>query len=218
MFTGLIEEVGILQSNSSTNAGKQLRIETKTLHHSMVVGDSVSINGACQTVVSITNNSFSVDTIPETLKKTTLGNLKVGSKVNLELALSVKDNLLNSRIGGHFVQGHIDAIGSIKEIIKHSSASEFFISYPTEYRKYLAYTGSITIDGVSLTIAQITKNTFKVALIPHTISKTLFKDYIVGANVNIEFDIIGKYVESMLLYGNSQTKDNLNRFLSQPSL
>jgi riboflavin synthase len=129
----------------------------------------------------------------ESLKKTTLNNLSVKQNINLELAIT-----LNTRLGGHIVQGHIDTTGQIIQIINTHSLKEFYISYPLEYRKYLAPTGSVAIDGVSLTTAEIFDKNFKVALIPHTLNNTIFSDYKVGDRVNIEFDIIGKYVEQML--------------------
>ncbi|MDR0927201.1 MAG: riboflavin synthase [Ignavibacteria bacterium] len=201
MFTGLITEKGKIVSATNTQTGKRLAIQTDTLCATMQLGDSIAINGVCQTAVQITNNTFAVDVISETLKKTTLGYLSIGQSVNLEPAAT-----LTTRLGGHFVQGHIDTTAQLLQITRMHQTVEFIFSFPTEYRKYLAHTGSIAIDGVSLTTAQIYDASFKVALIPHTLQQTLFGSYKVGDRVNLEFDIIGKYVETMLLYGTHITQ------------
>ena len=194
MFTGLIEEKGKIVSSKITQTGKQIIVSASPIFIEKIkIGDSISINGVCQTAIKIESNNFYVDVMQESLKKTTLNNLLPKQNVNLELAITI-----NTRIGGHIVQGHIDTIGQIIQIINTHSLKEFYISYPLEYRKYLAPTGSVAIDGVSLTTAEIFDKSFKVALIPHTLTNTLFSEYKVGDKVNIEFDIIGKYVEQML--------------------
>ena len=195
MFTGLIEEKGKIISTKITQTGKQIAISTgKQFIEKIKIGDSVAINGVCQTAVKIEGNNFYTDLMQESLKKTTLNNLSAKQNVNLELAIT-----LNSRLGGHIVQGHIDTVGQIIQIVNIHSLKEFYISCSLEHRKYLAPTGSVAIDGVSLTTAEIFDKSFKVALIPHTLNNTLFSEYKVGDRVNIEFDIIGKYVEQMLV-------------------
>jgi riboflavin synthase len=195
MFTGLITEKGKIVSIKTIQTGKELIITASSgFIEQLKNGDSISINGVCQTVTRIDGNNFYVDVMQESLKKTTLGNLRTRN-VNLELAIT-----LSSRLGGHIVQGHIDTIGQIIQITNTYSLREFYISYPLEYRKYLAPTGSVAIDGVSLTTAEIFDRSFKVALIPHTLDNTLFTEYKVGDKINIEFDIIGKYVEQMIIY------------------
>lgn len=215
MFTGIVEEQGKLLTITTTNTGKQLRIKSDSIHNKMKIGDSVAVNGVCQTITKIDNNIFAVDTIYETIQKTTLGNLHANSLLNLELALTY-----SGRLGGHFVQGHIDTIGKIIQINRNNSVAEFMIAFPANYRKYLALTGSIAVDGVSLTTAEVFPTQFKVAIIPHTIENTLFTQYKIGDEVNLEFDIIGKYVDSILTFNSSQntTTTDLSRYISQPNL
>jgi len=194
MFTGLIEEKGKILSAKITQIGKQFTISApQQFINKIKIGDSIAINGVCQTAIKIDGTTFQTDVMQETLKKTTLSNLSPKQNVNLELAIT-----LNTRLGGHIVQGHIDTIGQVIQIVNISTHKEFYISYPIEYKKYLAPTGSVAIDGVSLTVAEIFDKSFKVALIPHTLNNTLFSEYKVGDRVNIEFDIIGKYVEQMV--------------------
>jgi len=194
MFTGLIEEKGKIISSKITPTGKQIIIAASSQFIEKIkIGDSIAINGVCQTAIKIEGNNFYTDIMQESLKKTTLNNLLPKQNVNMELAIT-----LNTRLGGHIVQGHIDAIGQIIQIVNAYSYKEFYISYQLEYKKYLVPTGAITVDGVSLTTAEIFDRNFKVALIPHTLNNTLFLEYKVGDKVNLEFDIIGKYIEQML--------------------
>jgi len=220
MFTGIIQAKGKILKISSSIDGKKILIEASKICKELEIGDSVAVNGVCQTVVEISNNTFTVDTVNETLKKTTLNELKIGSIVNLESAVKP-----TTKMGGHFVLGHIDTCGNIMQINKLQKSAEFFISFPLNFRKYLAQTGSIAIDGVSLTTAQIFDSSFKVALIPHTLETTIFSNYKVGVQVNLEFDIIGKYVESILLYSanikadaNFNQTSFLSKFIDQPLL
>ena len=195
MFTGLVEEKGNIVSIKTIQTGKQFIISaSQQFIEKIAIGDSIAINGVCQTAIKIEGNNFYTDVMQESLKKTTFNILSAKQNVNLELAMT-----LNDRLGGHIVQGHIDTIGQIIQIINNQSLKEFYISYPCEYRKYIVHTGSISIDGVSLTTAEIFDRNFKVSLIPHTLSNTIFCDYKVGDRVNIEFDIIGKYIEQMCI-------------------
>ena len=194
MFTGIIEEIGVIKSFDGTN----LIVECKKVLDGTQIGDSIAIDGCCQTVVSISKNSFSADVSSETLKITK--GFRTGEKVNLERALT-----LSSRMGGHIVQGHIDGVA------KYLGNSEFEISKGLE--KYIVYKGSITIDGVSLTVSKVENNIFSVALIPHTKENTTLQYLKVGDFVNIETDILGRYVEKFL-----SVKDNSNitmEFLSE---
>jgi len=220
MFTGIIQEKGKIFQIANSIDGKKFSIESKNIFKELEIGDSVAVNGVCQTVVEINKNIFTVDTVNETLKKTTLKDLKIGASVNLETAV-----LPTTKMGGHFVQGHIDTVGNILQINKLQNSAEFLFSFSPQFRKYLATTGSIAIDGVSLTTAQIFDSSFKVALIPHTIETTIFTNYKIGDKVNLEFDIIGKYVESILLYSaNSRVNEEfepksfLSSFIDQPQL
>ena len=193
MFTGLVEETGIIKKITQSGKGLSLSVQAKKVFDDLKIGDSININGACQTVVSINNFTFTVDTIEETLKKTNLGKLKVNDIVNLERSLRA-----DSRLGGHFVLGHIDTTGTITEIKKLTNSHSIKVSFPEEFGKYLIRVGSVAIDGISLTVAEVDKNSFSVAIIPHTWVETSFAIKKTGDSVNLEFDILGKYVQRMM--------------------
>ncbi|NWF91059.1 MAG: riboflavin synthase [Ignavibacteriaceae bacterium] len=193
MFTGLVEEKGKVIKKNKTGDGYQFEIEAKKIMEDLDIGSSVSVNGCCLTVVKKTQNSFFVDTIEETLKKTNLGLLELNSKVNLERPLKA-----NARLGGHFVLGHVDTTGKISEIKELSNSHFITISYPAKFKQYLIFVGSISIDGVSMTVAQLGENTFSVGVIPFTWQETIFSDKQVGDTVNLEFDVLGKYVENIM--------------------
>lgn len=184
MFTGIVEEIGKIKSFN----GEKLVVECKKVLENTQLGDSIAINGCCQTVVDLTSNTFSTDVSPETLR--IIKGFKAGELVNLERALTPQ-----SRMGGHIVQGHIDGVA------KYLGKMRFEV--PKELDKYIVYKGSITINGVSLTVAQNERNTFAVAIIPHTLENTNLKTLKTGDFVNIETDIVGRYVEKFL-----STKDN----------
>ena len=184
MFTGIIEEIGKIKSFN----GEKLVVECKKVLENTQLGDSIAIDGCCQTVVDLTSNTFSTDVSTETLR--IIKGFKAGELVNLERALTPQ-----SRMGGHIVQGHIDGVA------KYLGKMRFEV--PKELDKYIVYKGSITINGVSLTVAQNERNTFAVAIIPHTLEKTNLKTLKTGDFVNIETDIVGRYVEKFL-----STKDN----------
>ena len=189
MFTGLVSEVGSVSSSTRTASGLRLTIKAPQTASETSLGASININGACQTVASMDESTFSVDTIPETIKKTTLGNLKIGDKVNLEQALRPTD-----RMGGHIVAGHVDCVGKVNKVLLQSGVIELTITYPSEYDNLLVAQGSIAIDGVSLTVASLEAGSFKVAIIPSTWEMTNLSCLNSGIPVNLEFDIIGKYV------------------------
>lgn len=184
MFTGIVEEIGKIKSFN----GEKLVVECKKVLENTQLGDSIAIDGCCQTVVDLTSNTFSTDVSSETLR--IIKGLKTGELVNLERALTPQ-----SRMGGHIVQGHIDGVA------KYLGKMRFEV--PKELDKYIVYKGSITINGVSLTVAQNERNTFAVAIIPHTLENTNLKTLKTGDFVNIETDIVGRYVEKFL-----STKDN----------
>lgn len=193
MFTGLVEEKGELTQKIKTGDGYQLVIKASRVMDDLSIGSSISVNGCCLTVVKKEGNSFSVDTIEETLKKTNLGNLDAGDKVNLERPLKA-----DARLGGHFVLGHVDTKGTIEEIKELSNSHFITISYPHEFKKYLIYVGSVSIDGVSMTVAQLEGNKFSVGVIPFTWQETVFSNKKIGDTVNLEFDVLGKYVERIM--------------------
>jgi len=193
MFTGLVEEKGILTDKLPTGDGFQFTIKASKIMDDLQIGSSIAVNGCCLTVVKKTNDSFSVDTIEETLKKTNLGVLKQGDKVNLERPLRA-----DARLGGHFVLGHIDTIGRVEDVKELSNSHWMTISFKEEFKHYLIYVGSIAIDGVSMTVAELKANTFSVGIIPHTWKETIFADKKIGDTVNLEFDVLGKYVERIM--------------------
>ncbi|MEP0861092.1 MAG: riboflavin synthase [Ignavibacterium sp.] len=193
MFTGLVEEKGILKEKIPTGDGFQFEIQAEKVLDDLTIGSSIAVNGCCLTVVKRTEKTFSVDTIEETLNKTNLGVLKQGEKVNLERPLKV-----DARLGGHFVLGHIDTTGRIEEIKEFSNSHWMTISFPERFKQYLIYVGSIAIDGVSMTVAELKDNKFSVGIIPHTWKETIFSDKKVGDTVNLEFDVLGKYVERIM--------------------
>jgi len=195
MFTGLVEEVGIIEASSNIGGGRKLKVKANIVLQNTKIDDSIAINGCCQTVISINKDCFEVIAIEETLRKTTLGTFKRGDKVNLERAIAVGD-----RLGGHYVQGHIDTVGNVIKVVKESTDWLISVKFPIEFRKYIVNVGSICINGVSLTVAKVEADLFTVAIIPHTFENTTIGKLQNGSKVNLEFDILGKYVENMLKY------------------
>ena len=193
MFTGLVEEKGKLINKIKTGDGYQLVIAASKIMEDLGIGSSISVNGCCLTVVKKDGNNFSVDTIEETLKKTNLGSLKINDNVNLERPLKA-----DARLGGHFVLGHVDTKGEVVEIKELSNSHFLTIRYPDDFKKYLIYVGSVAIDGVSMTVAQLAGNTFSVGIIPFTWQETIFSNKKIGDTVNLEFDVLGKYVERIM--------------------
>ncbi len=193
MFTGLVEETGKLFEKIKTGDGFQLSFTAKKVMDDLEIGSSICVNGVCLTVVKKDFEHFSVDAIEETLKKTNLGSLQNGDKVNLERPLKA-----DARLGGHFVLGHVDTTGKIVNIQELTNSHFVTISYPKEFKNYLIFVGSISIDGVSMTVAQLNDNTFSVGIIPHTWNETIFSSKKNGDSVNLEFDVLGKYVERIM--------------------
>lgn len=198
MFTGIIEETGKVKSLTPKMNGAEIIVTCSKVLEDVKIGDSIAINGVCQTVVNSSLTEFSAEISDETLGVTTLGSLKSGDVVNLERALT-----LSSRLGGHIVSGHVDCKGKFINIDKLSEFYNLKFEIPEEQEKYVVYKGSITINGISLTVADIEQNVVKVAIIPHTFNNTNLKDLRIGQEVNIETDILGKYVEKIL-----SAKDN----------
>jgi riboflavin synthase len=193
MFTGLVEEVGNISGKIKTGDGFKFRITAKKVTEDLEIGSSIAVNGCCLTVVEKDKNTFSVDTIEETLKKTNLGRTNIGDKVNLERPLKADD-----RLGGHFVLGHIDTTGIVEEIKELSNSHLMKISFPSRFSRYLIYVGSVAIDGTSMTVAMLGENNFSVGIIPHTWEETVYSRKKKGDSVNLEFDVLGKYVERIM--------------------
>ena len=198
MFTGIIEEIGIVKEFKKGKSDALVIVECQKILEGTKIGDSISINGVCQTVTALDKTSFSAQISSETLAVTTFSSLKAGEQVNLERALT-----LSARLGGHIVTGHIDSIAKIIKIEKKSDFYNLKLAVEKEFIKYIAKKGSVAINGISLTIAEVFSNEFEVAIIPHTFENTNLKALKVGSFVNIEFDILAKYVEKILLTGNN---------------
>lgn len=190
MFTGIIEEVGEVLSITKASVSAILEISCKTVLEDTKLGDSIAVNGVCLTVTSLGSGSFKADVMAETLRRSSLGELKKGSRVNLERAMQ-----LNGRFGGHIVSGHIDGTGTIAGTKKEGNATWVEVSTSPEILRYIIQKGSITIDGISLTVAKLDHTSFSVSIIPHTGSETTLLSKKPGNIVNLENDIIGKYVE-----------------------
>lgn len=189
MFTGIVEEIGTLKSIN----GSTIIVECKTVLENTKIGDSIAINGCCQTVVNLTSNTFSANVSQETFKVTNFSKMKSGDKVNLERALTP-----STRMGGHIVQGHVDGVAVF---VKKEQLSEFYnlhFEVSEDLRNYIVKKGSITVNGISLTVAELVGNIVKIAVIPHTFENTNLKDLGIGALVNVETDILSKYVEKFL--------------------
>ncbi len=196
MFTGLVEEIGRVLAVRRGADSARLRIAAGKVMQDMAVGDSIAVNGVCLTVTSFDNTSFSADVMAETLSKTNLGKLQPGDRVNLERALRLGD-----RLGGHLVSGHIDGVGEIVRKETRDIATLVTISAPREVMRYIIKKGSVAVDGTSLTVVDHDESTFVVSLIPHTARATVLGEKKTGASVNLEGDMIGKYVERWVMAG-----------------
>jgi riboflavin synthase len=198
MFTGIIEEKGEIISISPGAKSAKLAIRGKKVTATSHIGDSIAVNGVCLTATSINGDVFTADVMAESMRRTALGGLKAGSKVNLERAMAA-----DGRFGGHIVSGHIDGTGTIRSIEKEDNAVWVCIEAPHEILRLVIEKGSIAIDGISLTVAYVNEECFKVSIIPHTKSETTLLDKKPGDKVNLENDVIGKYVEKLLNYQNA---------------
>ncbi len=208
MFTGIVEEIGKVKSFVKNSNGAELVVSCNVVLDGIKTGDSISINGVCETVTAYNSDNFTVRISDETLSVTTFNNLKTGQNLNLERALT-----LNSRLGGHIVSGHIDCKGKLIAKEKLSDFYNLSFEIPENQTKYVVYKGSITVNGISLTVSDIENNIFKVAIIPHTFENTVLQYLTTGDYVNIETDILSKYVEKLLF-----TQDNVSTGISQEFL
>ena len=196
MFSGIIEEVGVVKKVDNLSKSKILTISCKKVLEGCSIGDSICVNGVCLTVIKKSNKIFQVDVVNETLKCTNLDFIKENSKINLERSL-----IYNQRISGHLVQGHVDGFGRITEKEHRGNSIWYTLEIPDSLLPYIVEKGSIALDGISLTIAALTGNMCAVAIIPHTAEITTFGKKEIGEAVNVEVDMLGKYVESLLQAG-----------------
>ena len=193
MFTGIVEEVGTVRSVVSGGSSGEIAINASTVLENTKIGDSIAVNGVCLTVTKMTDGGFTADVMPETLRRSNLGGLHIGDGVNLERAMAA-----DGRFGGHIVSGHIDGVGNVAEMKKESNAVWVKISADKDILRLIVEKGSIAIDGISLTVAEVSDRDFSVSIIPHTGSETTLLKKKIGDKVNLENDIVGKYVEKLL--------------------
>jgi riboflavin synthase len=195
MFTGIIQAKGKIAEQQPSGGDMRLRIATGKLDLTdVMLGDSIAVNGTCLTVVTLLTDGFWADVSGETLQYTSLGNLKPMSEVNLEKAMTP-----TARFGGHIVSGHVDGLGVIKTISQDARSWRFWIEAPAELAKYIAHKGSITVDGVSLTVNKVDGAKFELNIIPHTMEETIMGTYKVGSRVNLEVDVVARYLERLLM-------------------
>ena len=214
MFTGIIESVGNIRRLDDLGDNFRLEVHVGKLDmHDVHLGDSIATSGVCLTVVDKGDDYYAADVSAETIKYTGFANYKIGDKVNLEKAMRA-----DSRFGGHIVSGHVDGVGSVTAINKHSNYVEVWVEAPTDIAKYIAHKGSITVDGVSLTVNEVNGASFMLWLIPHTLQETVFGDYVVGIKVNLEVDVVARYLERLLQgdkAAQANKKDISLRFLAE---
>ena len=209
MFTGIVEEVGTIDTISRGANSAVLTIRAEKVLRGTKIGESIAVNGKCLTVTKLMNNAFQADVMHETLSRSSLAEAVKGSEVNLERAMAA-----DGRFGGHIVSGHVDGTGRIVEVKKDDNAIWYTIQAAPQLMRYIVEKGSVTIDGISLTVAKVAEDNFSISAIPHTVSQTVLKDRKVGAVVNLETDIIGKYVEKLLCKGQPEgiTRDFLAKY------
>ncbi len=193
MFTGIIEEVGTVQTIQHSGNSSFIKIQAEKVLEDVHIGDSIAVNGVCLTVTESDRNTFRADVMNETLDRSSLGSLKKGSPINLERAMSA-----NGRFGGHIVSGHIDGTGTVSAIKNDGIAVWYTINTTPEIMRYIIEKGSVAIDGISLTVAKVTDSSFSVSIIPHTAEQTVLSYKKTGDIVNLENDIVGKYVEKLI--------------------
>lgn len=204
MFTGIIEEKGTVAAIKKGAKSATLAIMAAKIFSDLKIGDSIAVNGVCLTVTTIAGNTFAADVMNETLSRSSLGELKAGSRANLERAM-----LAGGRFGGHIVSGHIDGTGTISGIKKDDIAIWYTVKTSPQIMRYIVEKGSIAIDGISLTVAKTDRDSFSVSIIPHTAKETTLSEKTTGSIVNLENDIIGKYVEKLLPASKGITKELL---------
>lgn len=200
MFTGIVEEIGTIQSIQRAGNSAVLTIQADLILSDIHIGDSIAVNGICLTVTSFSNHCFTADVMHETLNRSSLKSLRAKSPVNLERAMPA-----NGRFGGHIVSGHIDGTGTIRSTKQDANAVWYTIQTTPSILRYIIEKGSITIDGISLTVAAVQTDTFQVSIIPHTLEQTILAYKRAGDIVNLENDCIGKYVERLLTYPSETT-------------
>jgi riboflavin synthase len=200
MFTGLVEEVGSVLRLTRRGEGAHLFVRARKVLQGTRIGDSIAVSGACLTVVEMGEGAFAVDCMPETLAHTTVGNLRPGDQVNLERALALGD-----RLGGHLVLGHVDGVGEVLAVKARGMAWELRISLPEELRGFLAGKGSVAVDGISLTVTDVSAGDFGLGIIPHTLKETTLHSVSPGRRVNLEADVLARYVRQALLTGLGDT-------------
>ena len=193
MFTGIVRERGRVAAIEGGDEGVRLRIAAPQTAAQTAVGDSVAINGVCLTATSVADGELAFDAVAETLRRTSLGRLEPGSEVNLEPALRAGEPL-----GGHIVQGHVDGVGRVRSLEPVGEGAELTVEAPAELLRYCVEKGSITVDGVSLTVASLAGDAFSIALIPHTLAETTLSRLAPGDEVNLEVDVLAKYVERLV--------------------
>ena len=199
MFTGIIEAVGRIKKIEPVGGDIRLHVDVGSLDmRDVQLGDSIAVNGVCLTAIKFSDDYFAADVSNETIKLTSLNNLDVGSEVNLEKAL-----LPTTRLGGHLVSGHVDGLGEVLSIKEESRSIQIIIRAPAELKHYIAMKGSICVDGISLTVNKIDNTDFELNIVPHTQQQTVIKSYKAGTKVNLEVDLIARYLERLLLKGDS---------------
>lgn len=202
MFTGIVEEIGLIEGVKKVEKSLYLSIKCSKVLKETKIGDSIAVNGVCLTVTSLKKESFEADVMEESIRRSNLGKLSIGDKVNLERALS-----LEARLGGHIVSGHIDGTGEIESLAKEGNAILITIKANKEILKYIVEKGSMGVDGVSLTVIYINSDLFKVGVIPHTGKETILLTKKVGDKVNLECDVVGKYIEKFLRINNEKKEE-----------
>lgn len=193
MFTGLVEETGQVTRAEPRPEGRRLWIGADRVREDARPGDSIAVNGCCLTVVALEPGAFGVEMVPETLRRTTLGRLVEGDRVNLERSLR-----LDQRLGGHLVQGHVDGVGTVSQVEPEGDGRRLAIEVPAELRRFVAEKGSIAVDGMSLTVASVTASGCEIALIPHTLAVTTASGYRAGSSVNLEVDLLARYLARLM--------------------
>lgn len=193
MFTGIVEEIGTIQNIQKGRHSAVLTIGAEKVLEDVKIGDSIAVNGVCLTVTSFSSHSFCADVMHETLNRSSLAQIRRGSHVNLERAMAA-----NGRFGGHIVAGHVDGVGKITAIRRDDTAIWYTVQADTSLLRYVVEKGSVALDGISLTVAKVTADTFSISAIPHTVEQTVLKERAEGDLINIETDVIGKYVEKLL--------------------
>ena len=193
MFTGIVKELGVVVDTEDAGGGMALVVHAPDTASRTGVGDSVAVNGVCLTATAIEAGSMSFHAVPETIGRSTLGNLTAEARVNVEPALRAGEEL-----GGHYVQGHVDAVGVIQSVEAEGEGLRVFVEAPSDVLRYCVAKGSVTVDGVSLTVAELAEDAFAVALVPHTLAVTTLSDVRPGQPVNLEADVLAKYVERLI--------------------